>query len=1356
MRACRFPQTVPGMFVLLLCVAWGGASAGPAEWAGAMHEARASYLAGIVDESGFRPYASPTKRGGEAADRVSLDVQGLARLCLRATIGPDDYHHDQAVWGEPVLIDHAGNVTRLVDLEPASVSVGWGNLLTSVDLAGNPLRVGERTFEHGFWAHAPSRLEFDLGGRFVRFEAWVGICAAAGGNGSSEFLVPDSALDRLWADLALRFPEEAAAFEADTGGRRLAWFASAESTVLERQLVRRIMRDPGGSTGTFEERYAALRSGESAPDDPGWLALYAEVAAHRAYIRLARARIGAIDLAALRRAIEDLGHAYPDVYPAAQFLSRLEACEAAVPGLRDAIARGEEVDFEALESAAVLQREALLANPLLDFDRILLVKRPEGAPDLGLPANWQGNCCLARSGFDDEIVLFDWKTGALDTLFRPESPAFVGDLDLHWDADRLLFSMPGAKKRWQVWELDLESRSARQVTPGGEPDVDHYDACYLPDGRVILGSTAPMRGVPCVDGSSHVANLFIVNADGTGMRQLCFDQDHNWCPEVLPNGRVLYSRWEYTDTPHSQTRLLFHMNPDGTGQMEFYGSNSYWPNGVFYARPVPGHPSKVIGIVTGHHGVRRMGELVLFDVARGRREAEGAVQRIPGWGKEVQPIIRDQLVDDSWPKFLHPWPLSDQYFLVAGKPNPESRWGIYLADVFDNLLLLKELPGSALLEPIPLRPRPAPPVIPDKVDLRRDDALVYLANVYEGPGLEGIPRGTVESLRIFTYHYGYRGMGGLLGVIGMDGPWDIKRVLGTVPVEPDGSALFRVPANTPVSVQPLDADGQALQLMRSWMTAMPGEVLSCVGCHEQQSSSPPSQTSLAALRAPSDIAPWHGPERGFSFAREVQPVLDHYCVRCHDGAPRAGGKSIPDLRGTEPLTGWESVTPGQGGRLGGRFTRSYAELHRFVRRPGIESDYHLLTPMEFHAGTTELVQMLRAGHRGVELNDEAWDRLITWIDLNTPFHGYWHEIEGRPALRMAARQVELSKRYANVDVNPETVPDVPAPVFPEVRAADGAAQAGHAAPECADWPFDADEARRRQAGAASLLTGAAPAADYGASSPHTRATLDLGGGVKMDFVLIPPGAFPFQDTIVTIEQPFWMAAGEVSNAQYARFDPEHDSRVESKNAYQFGVHGFPLNEPGQPVVRVSWERARAFGDWLSREATPEPGMAAAFTLPTEVQWEYACRAGAATPFWYGGLDTDFSAHANLADAKLADFADDPYKVYSPLRNPTPYDDWIPKDARFNDGVLVSAPIGQFAPNPWGLHDMHGNVWEWTATEAAEPDKRIVRGGSWRDRPKRATASSALAYDAYQRVFNVGFRVVCPVAPEAAGRLAQAQ
>ncbi|MCX5653948.1 MAG: SUMF1/EgtB/PvdO family nonheme iron enzyme [Planctomycetota bacterium] len=1064
------------------------------------------------------------------------------------------------------------------------------------------------------------------------------------------------------------------------------------------------------------------------------------------------------DWKSLELAIRDLVETFSDRYPkGGEYLNRLASLKAS----RDEVASGKDAGAAArlakvAEEFAKLRADALLDNPLLGFARLLVIER--GAGNLGLPVNWDSNTSLGLSGFENRLCVLSpvRPEGTLATLYQPTGGRFVGDVDLHPNADRLLFSMPGSNGRWQVHELKLDGlkpaaqpSDLRELALIREPDVDNYDACYLPDGRIIFCSTAPYVGVPCVYGASYVTNLYLAERDGS-IRQITVDQEHNWCPTVLNNGRVLYLRWEYTDLPHAHSRRLFQMNPDGTAQMEYMSSNSYFPNAFFYARPIPGHPTKVVGIATGHHGNSRTGRLLIIDPAQGRHEADGVVQEIPGYGKKVDAIIRDQLADGFWPQFLHPYPLSDpstgleagKYFLVSAKPGPNAAWGIYLVDVFDNMLLIKESPEYALLEPIPLQKTPVPPVVVDRVDLKRKDALVYMIDVYEGAGLKGIPRGTVKRLRLFTYHFSYRGMGGLLGTIGMDGPWDIKRVLGTVPVEADGSAVFRVPANTPIAVQPLDAEGKALQLMRSWFTAMPGETLSCVGCHEQQNVGPPNRQILAGRRPPSEIEPWHGPVRGFAFHREVQPVLDAYCVGCHNGQPRPEGASIADLRGSEKITDWNSDISGHVDRsVGGKFSVAYAELHRFVRRPGIESDIHLLAPMEFHADATELVQILRKGHYGVKLDAEALDRITTWIDLNTPYHGTWTEIAGEAAVRpVAARKRELLKRYAGVDDDPEAIlaaARFAPPHLPVVLQAPADTQPS----TCPGWPFDAAEARRRQG-----------------PNEQAQRTIDLDETTKLELVRIPAGEFIMGDpngppdeqpaSRVTIAKPFWMGRYEVTNEQFARFDPQHDSHVEPMHGYQFGVHGYPLNRPKQPAVRLSWNQAMDFCRWLSRKTGHK------LALPTEAQWEWACRAGAATPFFYGDLNTDFSKYANLGDAKLREFALDTYVDVRVVPKPNKYDDWVPKDDRFNDGSFVSADLGLYQPNAWGLQDMHGNVWEWTRSvyrpypcredgwnEPSVEGRRVVRGGSWYDRPKRGTSSFRLAYVPYQPVFNVGFRVI---------------
>jgi len=1014
-------------------------------------------------------------------------------------------------------------------------------------------------------------------------------------------------------------------------------------------------------------------------------------------------------------AIQDLSQSFPHRYTrGAEWLKQAADLE-----LRAKSAAPEQLDPLAAELAA-LRKEALLANPLLDFDRLLLVRR--GTNQLALPQNWESNSSIPRRGIDNGImILRDLRgTPVLEKFYQPEGRRFVGDMALHFDATRFMFSSIAADGRWGVFEMSTAGGSPRQLPLIPDADVDNYTSCYLPDDSIIFTSTAPFVGVPCVRGTSHVAQLYRYWPDTGRIRRLTFDQEHNWCPTVMPDGRLLYLRWEYSDLPHYVARILFTMNPDGTNQREYYGSGSYWPNAFFFAKPMPGSPNKVVGVVGGHHGVPRMGELVIIDPSQGRFEADGVVQRIPGYGKKVQPVILDNLVDSSWPKFLHPVPLNDKYIITACQPSAAANWGIYLADVFDNLVLIKEEPGHALLEPVPLQAVARPPVIPDATKEGEQTARMQIVDIYQGPGLAGVPRGTIKKLRLFTYNFSYQNIGGQVDRVGFDGPWDIKRIIGTVPVEADGSAHFEVPANLPISLQPLDEQGRAVALMRSWTTAMPGELQSCVGCHEKQNSAPTNLANgLAMRKEPAKITPFYGPLRGFHFDREVQPVLDRHCIACHNGETRADGKSIPDFRrGPMVYAGEREV----------KFPPAYVALKSYVRNPTAENDIHMLLPYEFHASTTELVQLLEAGHHGVQLDQESWDRLNTWIDLNTPAWGTWEEMvtqsadAGTGAKRMGnqrERRRELTLRYSGTDDDTDAI--YPAPDWQPALPPAKPNKATLATPRCDGWPFDAAEARRRQ--------------HHGDA---TSIKLDLAGNVSLTLVRIPAGRFvaggvAVPPRVVQIPRAFWMSTCEINNEQFACFDSRHDSRIEHGDFLQFSVaqRGHSLNGSNQPVSHVSWDEAQAFCKWLAERSGRSVG------LPTGDAWEYACRAGAATPLAYGELTTDFSRLANLADVNL--------------RRPVGYrsksvPEWRPAVTEVDDGHWVSAPVGSYPANAWGLFDMTGNVWEWTSDPAPDGVRRLVRGGSWYVRPQRATPDSTLAYLPWQKVYDVGFRVIIEEPP----------
>lgn len=1005
----------------------------------------------------------------------------------------------------------------------------------------------------------------------------------------------------------------------------------------------------------------------------------------------------------------------------------------------------------------------LLENPLIKDKQIVAIKRHfdnnsrsviSGA--LGIaPSNFQNNSEIKNpaSGWNNEFVsLYCSSEGVKEkVLYSPAEGMIVSDPEPSFDGTKLMYSSIGTNNRWHLFEYDTKTGTTVQLTPEEYRDFDSFDGCYTPEGSYIFCSTGTFLGLPCTDGGNKMCGLFAYNPKTGKTRQLTYDQDSNWGPVIMDNGMVLYQRWEYADLPHSNSRIIFTMNPDGTTQNSYYGSNSYFPTSFFNARPIPGSPTCIVGTASGHHGWSRSGRLMIIDTRKGRQEADGVVAEIPFSGRKVEPLVRDRFSTGIWPQFLQPYPLNENYFIVSMKDSEKSLWGIYLVDRFDNRTLIAQSEGVAFLEPVLLEKKKTPAVIPDRVDPSKNYATVFLQDVYHGGGLDGIPRGTVKKLRVGSYDFSPLRQGGLLGTIGMDGPWDIKRILGEVDVEEDGSAIFNIPANTPVFIQPLDSEGKALQVMRSWFTGMPGETVSCIGCHEDKNTIPVPKMTMASKKKPQQIKEWYGKERGFSYRHEIQPILDKYCISCHN---IEGDSEKPYLKGDKWISDWSSAISGRANsNIGGHFTVSYVNLHRYVRRPGIESDLHMLVPMDVHADQTELMQMFIKGHHNVKLDDDAIRKLSCWIDFNAPFHGRRTDI---PHSDVIKRSYEMRELYREMFGAPkrdtEWLPEIESditPVIPEkteIAVGDTVLK---------NWPLydplsgEYDTWKKPQNIQANLVS--------------INKIIELGDGIRLELVKIPAGEFIMGSdrnpdeaprTKVKIDKPFWMGRFEITNEQYRVFNPNHDSRDEHRHGYQFGRKGYSMNGDKQPVVRVSWEEAMQFCKWLSEKT----GMK--FTLPTEAQWEWACRSGSNTPYWYGNIGTDFTRFANLGDIKLKEFAAcTSFKYYESVKilsNPNRYDDWIPRDTLFNDGGFISENVGRYIPNSWDLCDMHGNVWEWTRSSYqpypyddndgrndvnVEDTKKVARGGSWYDRPKRATSSYRLPYRDYQKVYNVGFRVI---------------
>ena len=1046
-----------------------------------------------------------------------------------------------------------------------------------------------------------------------------------------------------------------------------------------------------------------------------------------------------LNMEAIRLAYEDMKRI--EGFDAVKYLPILTELEQQVKQGFGNIYSGDEAVLANAEKAVANKRAILLANPLLNGDKILTVRYQLGnrdrramAPELGTQSNnWSNQESARRKGFNADIVELSNLRDEVQirTIYKPDNTSSIADLKLHWDGDRAMFTQTMSDNRWNVFEVKLNNGDCKKLIDNPESDLEFYDGTYLPDGRIIANSNIGYQGVPCVNGSDPVGNMVLYTPQSKNLRRLTFDQDANWNPVIMNNGRVMYTRWEYTDLTHYYTRIVMNMNPDGTEQKALYGSGSMFPNSTFDVQPLPGYASAFVGIISGHHGVARSGRLILFDPAKARKGAAGMLQEIPHRNRPIVEEVKDRLVDGVWPQFIKPSPLNDTYFLVAAKLDKNDLWGIYLVDKFDNVTCLHKMEGEGYISPIAVRKTVTPPAIPDRVKLDDKQATVFIQDIYEGEGLKGIPRGTVKSLRLHAYEYAYVQTQSDHNWHGIQSGWDIKRMLGTVPVEEDGSVIFKIPANTPVSIQPLDKDGVAVQWMRSWLTGQPGEIVSCVGCHEDQNQIVIPKRVIASQKAPHALTPPEGGTRSFTFDLEVQPILDCACIACHNGE----GKAF-DLRG---------------GKKDGRgYGTSYLNLHPYVHRQGGEGDMVVLYPYEYHPNTSELVRLLKKGHYNVQLTDAEWRKIYNWIDYNAPDKGYFNAnvLKSFPyqGYDQIERRKQLTDKYAGgagVDWKKEiadyaaqlknkgeikpVMPKKVSPVKEKVLKVKG-------------WPFAPDRVKEMLA-----------------DEKETVKVLEIAPGVQMTFVRIPAGEFvmgsyhgepdTYPTTKVKIDKAFWMGELEVTNQQYNTIFPQHDSRYVDQQWKDHVVPGYPANKPEQPVIRVSYNDAMEYCKILSQKT----GLN--ITLPTEAQWEWACRGGSDEDFWFGNLNADFGKKDNLADVTTNKFAVsgvDPQPM-SPESPWYKYYTFLPKAANVDDGSLVQVGGKKYEANPFGLYCMHGNVAEWTRSDYVpypykeNPKKvseyKVVRGGSYIERPKYSTAYSRKGFYPYQCVFNVGFRVI---------------
>jgi len=657
---------------------------------------------------------------------------------------------------------------------------------------------------------------------------------------------------------------------------------------------------------------------------------------------------------------------------------------------------------------ACRRRRAERLRPLIEtYPRIVFTKHynlggshyayTEGQSDAQAERHFQPGSALC-------LLEFEGARARVRTLVD-DPQGVIRDPDVSYDGRRILFSWKQSDRGddYHLYEMDAASGRVRQITNGlGFAD---YEGVYLPNGDLLFNSTRCVQTVDCW--WTEVSNLYTCDARGQYLRRLTFDQVHTNYPQVLDDGRVVYTRWDYNDRGQIYPQGLFQMYSDGTGQTEYYGNNSWFPTTLLHARGIPG-TGRLVAIATGHHTIQA-GKLCLVDPARGRQEAAGITLLAPRRPAEAVRIDRYGQQGDL---FQHPYPIGREAFLVGFYPGVarladderqhyhKHRFKLCLIYADGRRELLAADPQRSCTQAVPLASRPVPPVRPSTVDYRRTTGTYYVQDVYAGPGLAGVERGTIKKLRVVALRYRPVGIGenrnsGPAGgalistpIAISNGSWDVKVVLGDAKVWPDGSACFTVPARTPVYFQALDANNHAVQSMRSWSTLQPGEMLSCVGCHESKNSSPhtDARKTMGMQAGPQELEPFYGPPRGFSFAREIQPILDRHCIRCHDGQTDREHHAF-SLLSTEVVDA----------RAKRRWSQAYLALTQrgkanpVVNWLNVQSVPTLLPPYHAGAARSRLLPMLQEGHHGVELDAEARDKLACWIDLLVPYCGSYDE-----------------------------------------------------------------------------------------------------------------------------------------------------------------------------------------------------------------------------------------------------------------------------------------------------------------------------------------------------------------------------
>lgn len=658
-----------------------------------------------------------------------------------------------------------------------------------------------------------------------------------------------------------------------------------------------------------------------------------------------------------------------------------------------------------------LKRRIALRNPALDFDRLLLIDQPYPAgPEWRHEAvHRMGHRAVPGGRL---LVLEGLDPGAPVRQLFPSKPGSFWRPDVSFDARRAVFCYKAwDEASFHLYEIGLDGSGLRQLTEGPYDDIDPL---YLPDGGLAFTTTRGNTYVRCGP-YIYSSALARCEADGSNVRLLSTNSEPDFVPSLTSDGRIVYSRWEYSDKDQNRVQSLWSVLPDGTRTTVLWGNQSVWPDHLAEPREIPGE-RRVLFVGVGHHDWFS-GALGIVDPGRGANWPAG-LSRITGelpWAETGAPV-GETIESSAWHPsgrftgYLGAYPLSARDMLVSARGEGD-RFRLYWMDTDGNRELLWEGAYNAWYA-IPIRERSVPPALPGltpPADVRT--GALYTADVYEG--VPELARGSVRWIRVLqqdaktysTWSKTFRMSGPPVSIVQEEA---VKRIVTTAPVEPDGSAHFEVPAGQSLYFQALDERGRALQTMRSFTGVMPGESRGCVGCHESRPVAPPRSGASALHRPPTPITPPPWGSESIGYERFVQPVLDRWCGSCHQGGgearttldltPRPGFGPFPEPYLTlvggaawAPEGYFPADAPWPRPDAPGYGAASPIPVYMLGARYDDHNDPATLAtvaPGRYLSANSRLIDIASSGaHHGVRVDELSLARLIAWVDANSPYLG---------------------------------------------------------------------------------------------------------------------------------------------------------------------------------------------------------------------------------------------------------------------------------------------------------------------------------------------------------------------------------